>query len=55
MSNDHNVPNESIALFSELLEQHKYDNKLDVQVIPTSVLWGRKPGKESKNALFTVA
>ena len=55
MSNDHNVPNESIALFSELLEQHKYDNKLDVQVIPTSVLWGRKPGKESQKTPYLQA
>lgn len=49
MNNDHDVPNESIAQFSELLEQHKFDAKLDVQVIPTTVLWGRKPGKESRH------
>lgn len=49
MSSDHDVPNESIALFSELLKQHKLDSELDVQVIPTTVLWGRKPGKESQH------
>lgn len=49
MSSDHDVPNESIAQFSELLEQHKLDSELDVQVIPTTVLWGRKPGKESQH------
>ncbi|MBU2897531.1 glycerol-3-phosphate 1-O-acyltransferase PlsB [Vibrio hepatarius] len=55
MSNDHNVPNESISLFSELLEQHKFDSELDVQVIPTSVLWGRKPGKESQRTPYLQA
>ncbi|GLT20325.1 glycerol-3-phosphate acyltransferase [Vibrio zhanjiangensis] len=55
MSNDHNVPNDSIALFSELLEQHKFDSELDVQVIPTSVLWGRKPGKESRKTPYLQA
>ncbi|RSD31013.1 glycerol-3-phosphate 1-O-acyltransferase PlsB [Vibrio pectenicida] len=55
MGNDHNVPNESISLFSELLEQHKFDSELDVQVIPTSVLWGRKPGKESQRTPYLQA
>ncbi|UUM30738.1 glycerol-3-phosphate 1-O-acyltransferase PlsB [Vibrio japonicus] len=49
MRKDQNTPSESIALFSELLELHKLDTELDVQVIPTTVLWGRKPGKESQN------
>ncbi len=49
MSSDQDVPSESIAQFSELLEQHKFDSELDVQVIPTTVLWGRKPGKESQH------
>lgn len=48
MGNDQDVPNESITLFSDLLELHKFDSELDVQVIPTTVLWGRKPGKESR-------
>ncbi|KGY06832.1 glycerol-3-phosphate 1-O-acyltransferase PlsB [Vibrio sinaloensis] len=48
MNSDQDVPNESIAQFSDLLEQHKLDSELDVQVIPTTVLWGRKPGKESQ-------
>ncbi|MCY9873666.1 glycerol-3-phosphate 1-O-acyltransferase PlsB [Vibrio barjaei] len=46
ISSDQNVPNESIALFSDLLKEHEKDRELDVQVIPTTVLWGRKPGKE---------
>ncbi|WP_208640378.1 glycerol-3-phosphate 1-O-acyltransferase PlsB [Vibrio aquaticus] len=49
MGNDEDVPSDSITLFSELLEQHKFDSELDVQVIPTTVLWGRKPGKESQH------
>ncbi|MGF1779583.1 glycerol-3-phosphate 1-O-acyltransferase PlsB [Vibrio nomapromontoriensis] len=44
---DDDVPSDSIALFSDLLKEHEKDAKLDVQIIPTTVLWGRKPGKES--------
>ncbi|MBY6199598.1 glycerol-3-phosphate 1-O-acyltransferase PlsB [Vibrio hangzhouensis] len=46
INNDQHVPSESIALFSDLLKQHGDDPNLDVQLIPTTVLWGRKPGKE---------
>ena len=49
INNNQDVPNESITLFSDLLELHKFDSDLDVQVIPTTVLWGRKPGKESQH------
>ncbi|MGF1911615.1 glycerol-3-phosphate 1-O-acyltransferase PlsB [Vibrio kasasachensis] len=52
MGNDSDVPTESIALFSELLALHKEDSELDVQVIPVTVLWGRKPGKESKHTNY---
>ncbi|MCG9680657.1 glycerol-3-phosphate 1-O-acyltransferase PlsB [Vibrio sp. Isolate24] len=52
MNSDQGVPNESIALFSDLLEQHKFDRELDVQVLPTTVLWGRKPGKESQQTPY---
>ncbi|GAL05701.1 glycerol-3-phosphate acyltransferase [Photobacterium aphoticum] len=40
------LPQESIDLFTGLLEQHKQDSELDIQVVPASILWGRKPGKE---------
>ncbi|PSW19326.1 glycerol-3-phosphate 1-O-acyltransferase [Photobacterium sanctipauli] len=43
------LPPESIELFTALLEQHKQDSKLDVQVVPASILWGRKPGKEDNH------
>lgn len=48
MQSDEDTPKESVEQFSELLEQHKLDSELDVQIIPTTVLWGRKPGKEDK-------
>lgn len=44
-SDDH-IPSASTALFSELLALHADDKELDVQVIPATVMWGRKPGKE---------
>ncbi|MBF9001926.1 MULTISPECIES: glycerol-3-phosphate 1-O-acyltransferase PlsB [Vibrio] len=46
---DNHIPTTSIQLFSELLQQHKVDSELDVQVIPATVLWGRKPGKEGEH------
>lgn len=49
MSNDNDVPSESVSLFTELLERHKLDSELDVQMIPATVLWGRKPGKEESH------
>ncbi|GAK84814.1 glycerol-3-phosphate acyltransferase [Vibrio ponticus] len=52
IGNDNDVPAESIALFSELLALHKEDSELDVQVIPVTVLWGRKPGKEGKQTTY---
>ncbi|WP_045493454.1 glycerol-3-phosphate 1-O-acyltransferase PlsB [Vibrio hyugaensis] len=49
MSNDNDVPSESVSLFTELLELHQLDSELDVQMIPATVLWGRKPGKEENH------
>jgi glycerol-3-phosphate O-acyltransferase len=49
MGNDNDVPTESDSLFRELLELHKLDSELDVQMIPATVLWGRKPGKEENS------
>ncbi|ELA6773352.1 glycerol-3-phosphate 1-O-acyltransferase PlsB [Vibrio alginolyticus] len=46
MNNDNDVPTDSVSLFTDLLELHKLDSELDVQMIPATVLWGRKPGKE---------
>ncbi|OEE33502.1 glycerol-3-phosphate 1-O-acyltransferase [Vibrio sp. V19_P1S1T109] len=55
MRNDQHVPSDSIALFSELLELHKFDTELDVQMIPATVLWGRKPGKEGQEKPYLQA
>ncbi|MGF1698635.1 glycerol-3-phosphate 1-O-acyltransferase PlsB [Vibrio lamellibrachiae] len=49
------VPNTSISLFSSLLELHQFDSNLDVQIIPTTVLWGRKPGKEEQTKPYLQA
>jgi glycerol-3-phosphate O-acyltransferase len=46
IQDDHDAPSESVDLFTELLKLHTSDSDLDVQVIPVSVMWGRKPGKE---------
>ena len=34
--------------FHTLLQLHNEDKELDLQLMPASVLWGRKPGKESQ-------
>ncbi len=44
LQDDNYVPTDSIATFSELLSLHQTDSELDVQVIPATVLWGRKTG-----------
>jgi len=43
---DKHIPSASITLFSNLLTLHGENLELDVQIIPITVLWGRKPGKE---------
>ena len=52
---DHDVPTASISLFSSLLELHQFDSNLDVQIIPATVLWGRKPGKEEQTKPYLQA
>ncbi|MCG3722287.1 glycerol-3-phosphate 1-O-acyltransferase PlsB [Vibrio cincinnatiensis] len=55
LQDDHHVPSESIATFTELLSLHQLDSELDVQMIPASVLWGRKPGKEGREKPYLQA
>ncbi|MDE1315267.1 glycerol-3-phosphate 1-O-acyltransferase PlsB [Vibrio aestuarianus] len=55
VQNDQHIPSDSITLFSELLEMHQFDTELDVQVIPATVLWGRKPGKEGQEKPYLQA
>ena len=46
---DNELPKASLDLFTALLEQHKQDSELDIQVVPASILWGRQPGKEENH------
>lgn len=55
LQDDNHVPGDSIATFKELLALHNDDSELDVQVIPASVLWGRKPGKEGSEKPYLQA
>ncbi|MBY8138560.1 glycerol-3-phosphate 1-O-acyltransferase PlsB [Vibrio fluvialis] len=55
LQDDNYVPSDSIATFSELLSLHQTDSELDVQVIPATVLWGRKPGKEGRERPYLQA
>ncbi|RJX64936.1 glycerol-3-phosphate 1-O-acyltransferase [Vibrio sinensis] len=55
MHDDSDTPSSSITLFSELLALHKSDTELDVQVIPATVIWGRKPGKEEQGKPYLQA
>ncbi len=40
------LPQESFDLFKTILKFHKDNASADFQLIPASILWGRKPGKE---------
>ncbi|MEZ9542239.1 glycerol-3-phosphate 1-O-acyltransferase PlsB [Vibrio sp. 10N.286.48.C11] len=55
LQDDNYVPSSSIEVFSELLSLHADDSELDVQVIPATVLWGRKPGKENNQKPYLQA
>lgn len=55
IQDDNQVPTDSIATFSEMLSLHQEDSELDVQVIPATVLWGRKPGKEGRERPYLQA
>ncbi|WP_299691977.1 glycerol-3-phosphate 1-O-acyltransferase PlsB [uncultured Vibrio sp.] len=55
LQDDDSVPSSSIEVFSELLSLHAEDSELDIQVIPATVLWGRKPGKESNHKPYLQA
>ncbi|MBD1576455.1 glycerol-3-phosphate 1-O-acyltransferase PlsB [Vibrio sp. S11_S32] len=49
------LPKKSVLLFSELLERHQHDAELDIQILPTSILWGRKPDKEGHEKSYLQA
>lgn len=43
----HQIPDDSIATFSDYLKLHQLDKQLDIQLIPVSIVWDRNPGNES--------
>ncbi|OEF26123.1 glycerol-3-phosphate 1-O-acyltransferase PlsB [Vibrio rumoiensis] len=49
------LPKQSVELFTQLLKLHQGDSELDIQMLPTSVLWGRKPNKEGKEKPYLEA
>ncbi|CAH0532298.1 Glycerol-3-phosphate acyltransferase [Vibrio stylophorae] len=48
MNRQRDLPELTQAWLSQLLHAHQQDSELDVQLLPASVLWGRKPGHENK-------
>ncbi|USD65399.1 glycerol-3-phosphate 1-O-acyltransferase PlsB [Vibrio sp. SCSIO 43136] len=55
MQTDSDAPQESVSLFSELLQLHAQSKDLDVQMLPITVMWGRKPGKEDRQKPYLEA
>jgi glycerol-3-phosphate O-acyltransferase len=52
LNNNQSIPSDSIDRFTELLSLHQDNPELDIQLIPCSVLWGRKPGKEHTSKAY---
>lgn len=49
------LPKQSVELFTQLLKLHQADSELDIQMLPTSILWGRKPNQEGKEKPYLQA
>lgn len=49
------LPKQSVDLFTQLLKLHQADSELDIQMLPTSILWGRKPNQEGKEKPYLEA
>ena len=49
------LPKRSVDLFTQLLKLHQIDSELDIQMLPTSILWGRKPNQEGKEKSYLEA
>lgn len=45
------IKDETKTLLYRYLDVHRLDEKIDVQLVPVSVLWGRSPGKEKAPTL----
>lgn len=48
--NNDPFPREYTGLFADYLDLHQRDVKLDIQLIPVSIVWDRNPGNESNPA-----
>lgn len=44
-----------LAQYQKLLDLHKNDAQLDVQLIPVTFYWGRNPGREGKSSWFNLS
>ena len=40
--------------YQQLLDLHKRDESLDIQLVPVTFYWGRNPGKQGKNNWFAL-
>ncbi|MGV3002918.1 glycerol-3-phosphate 1-O-acyltransferase PlsB [Vibrio sp. E150_018] len=49
------LPKQSVELFTQLLKLHQANSELDIQMLPTSILWGRKPNQEGKEKPYLQA
>ncbi|WP_019613583.1 glycerol-3-phosphate 1-O-acyltransferase PlsB [Psychromonas ossibalaenae] len=44
-----------LAQYQQLLNLHKRNSELDIQLLPVSFYWGRNPGKKGKTAKFDLS
>ncbi|WP_037027151.1 glycerol-3-phosphate 1-O-acyltransferase PlsB [Psychromonas aquimarina] len=44
-----------LAQYQQLLNLHKANSELDIQLLPVSFYWGRNPGKKGKTARFDLS
>ncbi len=52
LADDSETARDSVVHFTELLKLHQRYPDLDIQLIPCSILWGRRPGKESTSRAY---
>lgn len=52
LGDDSQQSRESVLHFTQLLSLHKNNPDLDIQLLPCSILWGRKPGKENTKRAY---
>lgn len=47
-----NSPPPYLSQYQQLLDLHKADPDLDIQLLPVTFYWGRNPGKQGKSSCF---